>query len=441
MIRIEKLFIILFITLFFTASVTAQFFKSSKSEDKNYYYVDYALFKAESDDKTSRLEIYYQIFNAALNFEKIEKSFEAEYEIRIELFKDNKKYDSYKQSKVVRVKNEEKTHSRIDYRTNQVNFMIDEGKYEVIITLYDPIHFKEKVKKFKLKVKKYNNKKPIISDIELIKAIAPTTEINSVFDKGKLQLIPSVRHKFGISGNATIYFYMELYQGYDNFEDVRVETVLRHKSKGMLYRDSLSSTFDNPIIRQFREISIEDLRPGKYELIITLRGKRNKKISTQYKDFEIAWTFQSMIRFDYKVLIRQIELVASNEEVKALKGKETYEERLEAFNAYWDAQDPTPGTFVNEVKSEFYRRIAVANHNFSYLIGDGWKSDRGRIYIMYGEPDQIEDFPVVPDRSPYQEWHYYHQAKYLRFVFVDSNEDGEYKLVYPYDGLFRRIDN
>ncbi len=435
----EKLFIAVLIFLFCATFVSAQIFKSSRNNiEDSFFSVDYALFKAGSEDKTARLETYYQILNAALHFEEVGKSFEAKYKITVELFKDSKKYDSFTYSQVVRVAKKSKTTSRFDYRTNQVNFYTDEGKYEIIAKLYDPVSNEEIIRKFKVKVKKYKNKKPSISDIEMVQGVAPITDKSTVFDKGENQLIPSVRNKFGISGNSSIYFYLELYQGSEQFSEVRVETVLRHEGKGMLYRDSLTSVFHSPIERQFRKISIEDLRPGKYELIITLRGKRNKKIAAKYKDFEIAWTPEALIRYDYKKLVKQIELIASKEELKGLKNKETYEERLAAFNKYWDSQDPTPGTFENEAKNEFYRRVAVANHNFSFLFGNGWRTDRGRIYIMYGQPDQIDDFPVVSDRRPYQEWYYYQNSKYLKFVFVDINEDGDYRLVYPYDGLYQR---
>jgi hypothetical protein len=71
---------------------------------------------------------------------------------------------------------------------------------------------------------------------------------------------------------------------------------------------------------------------------------------------------------------------------------------------------------------------------------NGWRTDRGRIYIMFGEPDQLDDYPYAPDTHPYQEWHYYRQGRYRKFFFVDENEDGEYRLVYPYDGLYMRPD-
>ena len=432
-----SLYLTYIIVLLSVQSVSAQFFKSSRQPlDENYFYVDYALFKSEIPEKTARLEIYYQIINAALGFEETNQIFEAEYDLTIDLFKDDKKYDSFKHNQIVRVNDKSKSTSVHDFRTNQVNFMVDEGKYEIIVRLYDPIHFKEKVEKFKIKVNKYDYKYAKVSDVELVQAIAPLSETNSVFDKGDLQLVPSVRHKFRVDDNSSLYFYLELYQGKDETDEVRVETVLRHESKGMMYRDSLTSVFETPIVRQFRELSIEDLRPGKYELIITVRGKRNKKVDTIYKDFEIMWTPQALIKHDYEMLVNQISLIASREDVEFLESKTTYDERVKAYNAFWESQDPTPGTYENEVKTEFYRRVSIANRNFSSLFDNGWRTDRGRIYIMYGEPDQMDDYPVVPDRNPYQEWYYYQNSKYLKFVFVDLNYDGDYKLVYPYDGLF-----
>ena len=417
--------------------VSAQFFHKAKPSGENeHFYVDYALFKSEDSTKTARLEVYYQIINAALGFEELDHAYEAEYDLSIDLYKNKKKYDSFKHNQIVRVKEESQSVSKTDYRTNQVNFMVDEGKYEIIVRLYDPIHFTEKTESFKINVKKYDNKKAKISDIELIQAIAPVSATQSVFDKGELQLIPSVRHRFGLTDSSSLYFYMELYEGRDQEKELKVETVLRHRAKGMLYRDSLTTVFETPVVRQFRQLSIEDLRPGEYELILTLRGKRNKKIDTKYKDFEIAWTPKTLIKFDYDVLVKQIEMIATKDEVDSLKAKETYAERVKAYNDFWESKDPTPGTFDNEVKNEFYRRVSVANRNFSSLFGNGWKTDRGRIYIMYGEPDQVDDYPVVPDRNPYQEWYYYQNSKYLKFVFIDLNYDGDYRLVYPYDGLF-----
>ena len=65
------------------------------------------------------------------------------------------------------------------------------------------------------------------------------------------------------------------------------------------------------------------------------------------------------------------------------------EEREQFIEAFWQRRDPTPDTVENEFKEEHYRRIAYANERFSSGI-PGWRTDRGRMYIMWGPPDQLE---------------------------------------------------
>jgi GWxTD domain-containing protein len=121
--------------------------------------------------------------------------------------------------------------------------------------------------------------------------------------------------------------------------------------------------------------------------------------------------------------------------VSKLKKLKTLDERVAAFNAFWESRDPTVGTAENEIKREFYRRITYANRQFRHLRQEGWRTDRGRVYVKFGEPDQIDDYPMAPDAPPYQVWHYYQNGAYRRFAFVDSSEDGDYRLQFPYDGL------
>jgi hypothetical protein len=83
------------------------------------------------------------------------------------------------------------------------------------------------------------------------------------------------------------------------------------------------------------------------------------------------------------------------------------------------------------MKEEHYRRIAYANQHFASAI-PGWKTDRGRIYIVYGPPDEIEDHSgtaTVP--FPWQQWRYRYIANIGNNVIVqfnDTNRDGEYHM-------------
>jgi GWxTD domain-containing protein len=73
-------------------------------------------------------------------------------------------------------------------------------------------------------------------------------------------------------------------------------------------------------------------------------------------------------------------------------------ERNEFIGQFWQRRDPTPGTLDNEFKDQHYLRIAYANEHFASTLpgraGVGWRTDRGRIYIMYGPPDERETHPA-----------------------------------------------
>ena len=91
-----------------------------------------------------------------------------------------------------------------------------------------------------------------------------------------------------------------------------------------------------------------------------------------------------------KWLNEDVAYIITDEERKAFKRLSTDDEREKFIEQFWLRRDPTPDTEENEYKEEHYRRIAYANERFASGI-PGWKTDRGRIYIVYGPPDEIDD--------------------------------------------------
>lgn len=144
-----------------------------------------------------------------------------------------------------------------------------------------------------------------------------------------------------------------------------------------------------------------------------------------------------------KWLDEDVSYVISNEERTAFKALKTDEEREQFIEAFWLRRDPTPDSIDNEFKDEHYERIAYANERFASGI-PGWKTDRGRIYIIYGKPDEIESHPSggTYDRPieegggttstfPFEIWRY----RYIEGIgnevlleFVDPSMSGEYRM-------------
>jgi GWxTD domain-containing protein len=142
-------------------------------------------------------------------------------------------------------------------------------------------------------------------------------------------------------------------------------------------------------------------------------------------------------------LEKDVTYVITDEERKAFKKLATDDEREKFIEEFWRRRDPDPDTDENEFKEEYYERIAYANEHFASGI-PGWKSDRGRIWIMYGKPDERETHPSGGsyDRPsyegggststyPFETWFY----RYLPGVgsgveieFVDPTGTGEYRI-------------
>jgi GWxTD domain-containing protein len=93
-----------------------------------------------------------------------------------------------------------------------------------------------------------------------------------------------------------------------------------------------------------------------------------------------------------KWLEEDVIYIITDEERAAFRQLSNDEERDNFIEAFWQRRDPTPDTEENEYKEEHYQRIAYANEHFAAGV-PGWKTDRGRIYIVFGKPDEIEDHP------------------------------------------------
>lgn len=130
--------------------------------------------------------------------------------------------------------------------------------------------------------------------------------------------------------------------------------------------------------------------------------------------------------YSYKDQIAQIRYIATQNEWNSLR-RIPGSGLKAAIEDFWDKHDPSPGTLRNEAREEFYKRVLLADERYSlHARLKGWRSDRGRIYIKYGDPDEINSEVHPLDSPPYIVWHYYSLGK--RFVFFDQKGYGDYTL-------------
>ena len=165
-------------------------------------------------------------------------------------------------------------------------------------------------------------------------------------------------------------------------------------------------------------------------------NEKQKKAQKRSLNIELSKTYKKWLNED-------VVWIISDEERAAFKQLSNDEERDNFIEAFWQRRDPTPDTEENEYKEEHYRRIAYANEHFAAGI-PGWKSDRGRMYIMYGPADEVDSHPSggsyerpmeegggETSTFPFEDWRY----RYLEGIgqeviieFVDTCMCGDYHM-------------
>ena len=141
--------------------------------------------------------------------------------------------------------------------------------------------------------------------------------------------------------------------------------------------------------------------------------------------------------------INDVDLILTKSERDAWNKLDTDDEREKFIEDFWHSRDPDPDTEENEFKQEFFERVAYSNEHFS-SGKPGRLTDRGRVYIKFGKPDEIESHPAGGsyDRPsyegggststyPFEKWFYRHIPNVgngVEIEFVDPTGSGEYRI-------------
>ena len=165
-------------------------------------------------------------------------------------------------------------------------------------------------------------------------------------------------------------------------------------------------------------------------------SEKQKKKNERGLKQELSKTYKKWLEEDVIYII-------TDEERAAFKQLSNDEERDNFIEAFWQRRDPTPDTEENEYKEEHYQRIAYANEHFAAGV-PGWRTDRGRIYIVYGKPDEIESHPSGGEYQrpmeegggetstfPFEDWRYRYIdgiGQEIIIEFVDTCMCNEYHM-------------
>lgn len=170
---------------------------------------------------------------------------------------------------------------------------------------------------------------------------------------------------------------------------------------------------------------------------------QDARVSTKQKKTKEKELYKELQPVYKEWLNGPVSYIITPEERSAFLHLETNQERENFIEAFWERRNPDPGSPENTYKEEYYRRIAYANEHFSSGI-PGWKTDRGRIYLMWGKPDEITSHPAggpytrpadegggETSTYPFEDWRYRYLpgiGENVEIEFVDPTGSGEYHL-------------
>jgi GWxTD domain-containing protein len=327
--------------------------------------------------------------------------------------------------------------------------LLPPGVYKMRVTAVDVITKRTGLATFGLEVKDFSSDQLQLSDIEFAYDIIPVEdqETKSSLIKANRIVHPNP-NRYISNEDSLLYIYCEVYNltpPSAEPEQFDLRSSL-HDKFGFQIREFPTQQLDKPGTSAVvtRGIPIYGVPGGEYELRLTVKDRASGTEAVASKGFMMIYSFDQLAptmsredafsQEDAELMQKVIRYISSKEE------KDTYEqldlEGKQAFLAqFWERKNPNPGSGINAYKNDVFRRFAYANENFSTSVADksdGWRTDRGRIYIMYGNPDDIDRSPFSMGVKPYELWHYFRLAGQRGgdyCLFVDEDGYGNYRIV------------
>ncbi|GBE26488.1 hypothetical protein BMS3Bbin03_00401 [bacterium BMS3Bbin03] len=325
------------------------------------------------------------------------------------------------------------------------------GNYWLELTLEDYNSHRKGRKKIPLSVPDFAKPGLNISEMQLAaRIISDTTK--SQFYKNGIQVIPNPLRLYG-THLPMLYSYAEIYNlsPAKNRKTYRVSYAILD-SNHSVFEKLTDQVLKKPgrTVLEARAINVVGLPTGIFYLQLTVKDLDSESKAVRLKSFRVENLSQEIARREKQAApskptklsqvnlnkaIEQIQYILTRSEKKILK-KLDRAGKIRFLVNFWRLKDPNPETKVNEFQQEFYKRFNYANQHFGRYKLEGWQTDRGRILILYGPPDEIERHQYELDYKPYEIWHYYKLGGRL-CVFSDLDGMGIYTLIHStFDGEF-----
>lgn len=290
-----------------------------------------------------------------------------------------------------------------------------------------------------------------ISDIQLSSSIQQSNNTNSVFYKNSYEVVPNPAMIFG-QNLPIVYFYSELYNVNKNIQSevLTVYHQLYNSKNNLMYDKKKYVMRKNNNIVDAGAINIHKMPTGAYTLNVSVTDSISKyKVISSKKLYVynpnvvdtatvtvqegeiLASEFISMSDEELNESFEIAKYIATGKEVEQWGKLSDADGKRKFLFTFWKDRTQVPGVeqYANTSK-QYYEKAKYSNEKFGNIHRKGWKTDRGRVYIMYGEPSEIDRYPNQVDVKPYEIWYYNNIEGGVIFVFADLTGFSDYMLIH-----------
>jgi GWxTD domain-containing protein len=406
----------------------------NRERDEAPLFVDALSFASASTD-SSRLTVFMQVGYSMLSFIKNGTMYDASYEMTLSLLDSTEALvREFLWTDHLRGVSFEKTSSTSLASISQRHFVVMPGSYILKLLVRDMESGTSHTVSRELVVPNFAAGEFMLSDIMLL------SRVSSV--GGKVSIAPSISPNIGAIPDS-FFVYVEAYNRANVDSTEFSIDILGKKSEKPITLDTLvimKPGRNECILR----IPHGALPIGDYNLVIGARPVAVPRTDDEHylastsRPVIVRWYGLPRSIMDLDVAIEQLKYIAKDSEMSSMRDAAGPEAKMAAFNEFWKKRDPNPSTPRNEKMEEYFARVDYANKNFSHYI-EGWRTDRGMVFIMFGPPNNIDRHPFDVNAKPYEIWSYY-ELNYS-FVFVDQTGFGDYRLETPLWEVWNRMRN
>ena len=421
--KLKYLLMLFAFTLIFTNQIRAQFYGGSKYSGIGLPFFELEVFRTFSmNDATPQIHVYLEILNDDLTFIKSDstESYNAKFELIAAVYDQNENQVLARvATNDVFVKEYELTNSRDERIQLSRSLDLPEGTYNLKLRITDLISKKTLSRNIEFNLENKVEEELAVSDLLFLNDL-------ELDETGAIIMVkPHVRTNF--SRNAqNFYLYFNAY-----IKKVPAELQIRYQfidSKGETELDTTVITnAKKPVTSHIFKVDQNLLTQNNYRCNVTVETEDDE--IEKVKGLSFYWVSIPETEKDIDMALRQMRYIAPVDSLDKYEDAPP-EEQKKYFESYWNSVDPNPSTEINELMEEYFQRVNYANREFSNFNEGGWLSDRGRILIKFGPPDDIERHPFELNSVPYEVWRYYSLRKI--FVFSDRTGFGDYRLLPEY---------